>query len=86
MTEESEIQIVELTELEAPLRHKLSESFTEWQGLVAEALKKAEEEAAAAVAAAAAAAAATPEEGEKKPEDGEEKPAEDPPADAAPAE
>jgi hypothetical protein len=80
MAEESGVHMIELTELEAPLRNKLSESYKEWEGLVADALKKLEEEKAAAAAAAEEAA----KEGEK-PAEGEapaegEKPAEDPPA------
>jgi len=85
MAEESGVHMIELTELEAPLRNKLSESYKEWEGLVAEALKKLEEEKAAAAAAAAAAAEEAAKEGEKPaegeaPAEGEDKPAEEPPA------
>lgn len=82
MTTENEINMIELTESEAPLRHLLSESYKEWEGLVGPALTKhAEEATAAAAAAAAAAEAAANPPAEGPPADGE-KPAEDPaPAD-----
>jgi len=85
MTEESNIHMIELSETEAPLRNKLSESYKEWEGLVGPALTKHAEEAAAAAAAAAEAAKAATEEPAKA--EGEEKPAEgDPPAEDPPAE
>ena len=83
MAAENEINMIELTEVEAPLRHKLSESYKEWEGLVGPALTKHAEEAAAAAAAATAAAdaAANPPAAEGEPAAAEGEPAAaDPPA------